>query len=73
MGITLIQNQKTEGIITDRFRIIASERILASKDAYMLLKHDPKKRENTDSDETWFGKTTFSKPLCIMCEENHLF
>ena len=25
------------------------------------------------SDEKWFGKTTFSKRTCTMCEENHFF
>ena len=46
------------------------ERILASKEASY---HDPKKKRNTGSDEKWFGKTTLSKPTCIMCEENPLF
>ena len=48
------------------------ERILASKEVYLPPKHDPKKRGNTGGDEKWFGKATFSKPICIMCEENHL-
>ena len=45
----------------------------ASKEAYLAPKHDPKKRGNTGGDDKWFGKTTFSKPTCIICEENHLF
>ena len=49
------------------------ERILASKEAYLPPKHDLKKRGNTGIDRKWFGKTTFSKPACIICEENHLF
>ena len=39
----------------------------------MPPKHDPKKRGNTGSNEKSFGKTTFSKPLCIMCEKKSLF
>ena len=66
MGRTLFQNQKTQGTVTDKFRI----RILASTEAYLPPKHDPKKRGNTGSDKKWFGKTTFSRPHY---EENHLF
>ena len=49
------------------------ERILSSKKAYVPPQHDQKKSGNTGSDEKWFGKTTFSKPTCIMCKEKHLF
>ena len=48
-------------------------RTLFQNKAYLSPQHDPKKWGNTGSDEKWFSKTTFSKPKCIMCEENHLF
>ena len=59
--------------MTDRFRIMVSRREKCIKEAYLAPKHDPKKRGNTGGDDKWFGKTTFSKPTCIICEENHLF
>ena len=56
MGRTLFQNQKTQGKITDRFRIMASR-----KDACIKGGMTQRKGEILD-DEKWFGKTTFSKP-----------